>query len=101
MKYRSSCIFLLDAILQIPSFEAILFITHDIDLAVIFSNRVLLVNDGRLIADGPPHEVLSDFQLLESSRVVPTSLLQANLEMYPYSNRFLRAEALAHIRTVH
>jgi len=98
--YRNYMDFM-DAILQIPSFEAILFITHDIDLAVIYANRVLLVNGGRLIADGPPHEVLSDFELLEASRVVPSSLLQANLDMYPFSNRFLRAEALAHISTAH
>ncbi|HSF82319.1 MAG TPA: ABC transporter ATP-binding protein, partial [Anaerolineales bacterium] len=44
----------MDAILQLPSFEAILFITHDIDLAVVYANRVLLVADGRLVADGPP-----------------------------------------------
>lgn len=86
----------MDAILQLPNFEAILFITHDTDLAVIYSNRVLLVNDGLLVADGPPHEVLNDFELLKASRVVPTSLLQANLDMYPKTHRFMRAEALAH-----
>jgi energy-coupling factor transport system ATP-binding protein len=98
--YRNYMNFM-DAILQIPSFEAILFITHDIDLAVIFANRILLVNDGRLVADGAPYEVLKDYTLLEASRVVPSSLLQANLDMYPYSRRFLRAEALAHIGTAH
>ena len=36
----------MDAILQLPGFEAILFITHDVDLAVIFANRVLLVAGG-------------------------------------------------------
>ena len=36
----------MDAILQLPSFEAILFITHDVDLAVIYANRVILVADG-------------------------------------------------------
>ena len=35
----------MDSILQLPSFEAILFITHDVDLAVIYANRVLIVND--------------------------------------------------------
>ena len=33
----------MDSILQMPGFEAILFITHDVDLAVIYANRVLLV----------------------------------------------------------
>ncbi|MBE3118806.1 MAG: ABC transporter ATP-binding protein [Candidatus Atribacteria bacterium] len=44
----------MDAILQLPGFEAILFITHDVDLAVIYANRVLLVADGRIVADGSP-----------------------------------------------
>jgi energy-coupling factor transport system ATP-binding protein len=91
----------MDAILQIPSFEAILFITHDIDLAVIYANRVLLVNDGRIAADGPPDEVLGNFELLRASRVVPTSLLRANLDLFPKTHRFMRAEALAHVNPIH
>ena len=91
----------MDAILQIPSFEAILFITHDIDLAVIYANRVLLVNDGRIAADGPPAEVLGNFELLRASRVVPTSLLRANLDLFPKTCRFMRAEALAHVNPIH
>ena len=86
----------MDAILQLPSFEAIIFITHDIDLAVIYANRVLVVNQGRLVADGPPEEVLQDFDWLRANRLVPTSLLQANLEMLSKTRDFMRAEALAH-----
>jgi len=88
----------MDAILQLPNFEAILFITHDIDLAVIFANRVLLVDQGRLVADGKPEEVLRDFNRLSATHLVPTSLLQANLEMITRTGRFLRGEALAHIQ---
>lgn len=87
----------MDAILQIPSFEAILFITHDVDLAVIYANRVLIVNEGRLVADGPPQEVLRDFDRLTANRLVPTSLLDLNLQRFDTTGRFMRAEALAHI----
>jgi energy-coupling factor transport system ATP-binding protein len=86
----------MDAILQLPGFEAVLFITHDVDLAVIYANRVLLVAEGSLIADGAPHEVLRDRARLEACRLVPTSLLAANLKAWPRTGRFLRAEALAH-----
>jgi energy-coupling factor transport system ATP-binding protein len=86
----------MDSILQLPNFEAILFITHDIDLAVIYANRVLLVNQGTLIADGKPADVLRDFAFLRANRLVPTSLLQANLDYYPATHHFLRAEELAH-----
>ncbi len=87
----------MDAILQLPGFEAILFITHDVDLAVIYANRVLLVADGRIVADGSPHAVLGNAERLRNCRLVPTSLLAVNLEYWPRTQRFLRAEALAHI----
>ena len=87
----------MDSILQLPGFEAILFITHDVDLAVIYANRVLIVNDGRLIADGKPQDVLRDFDRLKANRLVPTSLLSLNLERLSATGRFMRAEALAHV----
>ncbi len=86
----------MDSILQLPSFEAILFITHDIDLAVMYANRVLIVNGGRVICDGTPEETLADLPRLEQNRLVPTSLLQLNLKWLSKTGRFQRAERLAH-----
>lgn len=94
--YRNYIEFM-DAIVQLPNFEAILFITHDIDLALIYANRVLIVGDGQVAADGPPHLVLNDFERLQRMRLAPTSLLRMNLENFPKTNRFVRAEALAHM----
>lgn len=87
----------MDSILQIPGFEAILFITHDVDLAVIYSNRILVISDGHLLADGEPKNVLQDFERLKANRIIPTSLLTLNLERISKTGRFMRAEALAHI----
>lgn len=87
----------MDAILQMPGFDAVLFITHDVDLAVIYANRILLVYNGCLVADGPPQEVLKDEERLRSCRVLPTSLLKLNLELFPRTGHFLRAEALAQV----
>jgi energy-coupling factor transport system ATP-binding protein len=89
----------MDSILQLPNFEAILFITHDIDLAVIYANRVLIINDGQLISDGKPQDVLRDFPHLRSNRLVPTTLLQTNLQLFSQTGKFYRAEALAHINS--
>jgi energy-coupling factor transport system ATP-binding protein len=89
----------MDSILQTPGFAAILFITHDIDLAVAYANRVILMHGGQIAGDGAPSEVLSDFALLERCRLVPTSLLKANLEHLPDTGRFMSAEALAHAIT--
>jgi energy-coupling factor transport system ATP-binding protein len=59
------------------NFAATLFISHD------------------LVADGPPEQVLRDFDLLQRYRVRPTSLLRMNLDLLPKTGRFLPAEALA------
>jgi energy-coupling factor transport system ATP-binding protein len=97
--YRNYMDFM-DSILRLPGFEAILFITHDVDLAVIFANRVLLVNQGQLVADGPPQEVLKDEVRLRANRLVPTSLLRLNLKLLSHTGRFMRAEELAHHQSV-
>ena len=86
----------MNSILQLPSFEAILFITHDIDVAIIYANRVLIVNEGTIVADGPPHVALADMDRLRACRLVPTSLLQTNLEVIEKTGQFLSAEVLAH-----
>ena len=85
----------MDSILQTPGFSAVLFITHDLDLAVCYANRVILMHDGRIAADGSPADVLADFELLKRCRLVPTSLLRANLEHLPHTGRFMSAEELA------
>ena len=76
-------------------FAATLFITHDIDLAITYANRVLLFGDKHVVADGPPEEVLKDFDLLMRYRLRPTSLLRLNLDMLPRTRQFLTAEELA------
>lgn len=97
--YRNYMQFM-DAIMQMPNFDAILFITHDVDMAVIYATRVLLVNNGQIVADGSPAEVLSDFDRLRANRVVPTSLLLANLQRRGQLQSFKRAEELA-LETTH
>ena len=77
------------------NFAATLFITHDLDLAVTYANRVLLFGDQHIVADGKPEVVLKDFDLLTRYRIRPTSLLRMNLNLFPRTGHFLTAEALA------
>ncbi|HEC36212.1 MAG TPA: ABC transporter ATP-binding protein, partial [Anaerolineae bacterium] len=86
----------MDSILQMPGFEAVLFITHDLDLAICYANRIVLMHEGRIAGDGPPAEVLTDPALLRRCRLVPTSLLAINLEYLPRTGCFMSAEALGH-----
>ncbi len=79
----------------VAKFDSVLFITHDLDLAITYASRVILMAEGAIAADGPPEEVLKDYGLLERCRVVPTSLLGENLRLLPKTGKFQRAEALA------
>lgn len=77
------------------NFSATLFITHDIDLAVTYSNRVVLFGDKHIVADGTPEEVLQNTSLLTKYRVRPTSLLKLNVDLLPKTKRFLPSESLS------
>lgn len=82
---------------------ATVLITHDVDLAVSYATRVVLMREGQIEADGPPEQVLADRALLERCRIVPTSLLELNLRLLPRTGRFLPLEQLAQfdgLRTV-
>jgi energy-coupling factor transport system ATP-binding protein len=92
--YRSYTQFM-DGLQQLGAFAAQVFITHDLDLAISYANRILLFADGQIIADGPPHEVLVDEALLRCCRLSPTSLLEENLRLLPYNGSFKRLETLA------
>ena len=87
----------MDTILQTPGFDAILFITHDLDLALTYANRVVVLFGGQVVADGSPHDVFADDVQLMQWRLVPTSLLDLNREMYPRTGQFLRAETLSQL----
>lgn len=60
----------------LPALDALLFITHDLDLALPFTQRFLLLQDGQLVADGLPLQVLADPALLDVCNLRPTSLLR-------------------------
>jgi len=72
--YRSYTSFM-EYLRSLPELDALLFITHDLDLALRFTQRVLLLKEGNVVADGPPLEVLADPALLDACNLRPTSLL--------------------------
>ena len=72
--YRSYISFM-EYLRSLPELDVLLIITHDLDLALRFTQRVLLLKDGRLVGDGPPLQVLADPALLEECNLRPTSLL--------------------------
>lgn len=85
----------MNTILQTPGFDAIIFITHDLDLALIFANRVVVLYDGEIVADGHPQDILQDEEKLKKWRLLPTSLLKLNQQLWPVTGQYLCAEALS------
>jgi energy-coupling factor transport system ATP-binding protein len=85
----------MDEITALADLEGVIFITHDLDLAIAYANRIWLIREGRIVADGPPETVLRQADLLQQCGLRPTSLLEANLAAFGQTGRFLRAEALA------
>ncbi|MFX1565826.1 MAG: energy-coupling factor ABC transporter ATP-binding protein [Promethearchaeota archaeon] len=51
-------------------------VTHDVEFAVKAVDRLLILSQGRLIADGSPQQILSNPQILDRSRLLPPQLTQ-------------------------
>jgi energy-coupling factor transport system ATP-binding protein len=84
------------AVAAIPGLESIYFVTHDVDLALTHADRILVLRDGRIVADGPPATVVEDEVLWRTCNLHRTSLMAAN-QAWPgrVGPRFLGAQALA------
>ncbi|MEP6681596.1 MAG: ATP-binding cassette domain-containing protein, partial [Chloroflexota bacterium] len=79
----------------ISALESLYFVTHDVDLALTHADRILVIRDGQLVADGPPEEVITDEDRWLSCNLYRTSLMAANLAHRPRGSRFLDARSLA------
>ena len=51
--------------------STVLFSTHDIDAAVRWSNRLVVMNGGRIVADGPPGEVVRRAEVMAQACLRP------------------------------
>ncbi len=49
-------------------------VTHDINLASVIAKRIIVLNEGRLVADGPARQILTDESLLMGARLEPPIL---------------------------
>lgn len=58
---------LIDTLNRLPVTKVIA--THDLDLVLETCDRVLLIGDGRIVADGPAEQILRDKALLEANNL--------------------------------
>jgi energy-coupling factor transport system ATP-binding protein len=92
--HRTSLAFMAE-VAAIPGLESAYFITHDVDLALTHADRILVIRDGRIVADGPPAAVVEDADRWHASNLQRTSLMDANLARGRPAARFLDARSLA------
>jgi len=82
-------------VLAMPGLESVFLITHDVDLALTHADRILLFRDGRIVADGPPQEIIADTGRWIACNLRPTSLMAANARWGDRQQGYLDGEALA------
>ena len=85
----------MDEVLLIPGLESIYLVTHDVDLALTRADRILVIRDGRVVADGAPVEVIEDEDRWRMCNLHRTSLMRANLASPSIGRGFLDAASLA------
>lgn len=56
-------------------------VSHDMEVVRDFAQRVLVLNKGRLAADGTPHEVLRRTELLSDAALLPPQIMQLSLSL--------------------
>jgi cobalt/nickel transport system ATP-binding protein len=56
-------------------------VTHDMELAAELATRVVIMQNGRIVADGKPRDVLTDQELLAKARLEPPTLTKVFSEL--------------------
>lgn len=54
----------------------LLLVTHDVEFAVKAVDRIVVLSQGELIADGTPRQILNNLPVLERARLLPPQLTQ-------------------------
>ena len=61
--------------------ETVVIATHDLELAASWATRVVVLDDGAVIADGPPAEVFADLEVLERANLRPPQVVRLGREL--------------------
>ena len=77
---------------------AMVAVLHDLGLAAHFFPRLVVIDRGRLVADGPPAEVLTDDRIREVFGVEPALVRLAASRLGPHRRRRLTGYPAAHAR---
>ena len=57
-------------------------VTHDVNVAAALAKRIVILDEGEIIADGSPRDILTDKHLLETARLEPPILTRLFQELF-------------------
>jgi energy-coupling factor transport system ATP-binding protein len=61
--------------------ETVVIATHDLELAASWATRMVVLDDGNVIADGPPSDVFADLAALERANLRPPQVVRLGTEL--------------------
>ena len=61
--------------------KSFIVITHDPDLAIEYTDRAIVLNKGRIIADGPTRTIMANPEILSQGAIRETSLIELSRKM--------------------
>ncbi|RLI18037.1 ABC transporter ATP-binding protein [Candidatus Bathyarchaeota archaeon] len=63
--------------------KTVVIVTHDVEFVADCSPRVVLMADGKIVADGKAERILTDPELLAKASVIPPQITQIFMELEP------------------
>jgi energy-coupling factor transport system ATP-binding protein len=61
--------------------KTVIIVTHDIEFVADFIPRCIIMSEGRIIADGPTEEILTDSKLLLENYLLPPQLVEISIAL--------------------
>ncbi|MDA4124729.1 MAG: energy-coupling factor ABC transporter ATP-binding protein [Thaumarchaeota archaeon] len=93
--YRSYTRFM-DFVASLERVKSFIIITHDPDLAIDYTDRSIILHEGRVIADGPTTKLLAQRDVTDEAAIRETSLM-AQSRKYTGGERVLRTRELVEL----
>jgi energy-coupling factor transporter ATP-binding protein EcfA2 len=64
--------------------HTVILISHDMELVAQYSERTLVLGQGRLLLDAPTREVFDQIDILRSTFIEPPEIIRLAQQLYPY-----------------
>jgi len=79
----------------------VIMVCHDMEIVLDFAKKVLVMNSGKMIAQGETRKILSDTSILEQARLLPPQIVQTSMELGKEFNEvFTVSEMISKIKTL-